>query len=44
MLFASWLGRCCGTESASFAYALAYVALWALVLGEMHRRRIYIGI
>ena len=43
-LFASWLGRCCGTEPASLAYAIAYVALWALVLGEMHRRRIYIGI
>jgi predicted acyltransferase len=43
-LFASWLRGCCGTEAASLAYALAYVALWALVLGEMHRRRIYIGI
>jgi len=44
MLFASWLGRCCGADAASLGYALAYVALWALVLGEMHRRRIYIGI
>jgi len=43
-LFASWLGRCCSVEAASLAYALAYVALWAVVLGEMHRRRIYIGI
>jgi len=44
VLFASWLGRCCGAEAASLGYALVYVALWALVLGEMHRRRIYIGI
>ena len=44
VLFASWAGRCCGGETASLAYALAYVAVWALVLGEMHRRRIYIGI
>src|SRR6266850_765556 len=43
-LFASWLRGCCGAEAASLAYALIYVALWALVLGEMHRRRIYIGI
>ena len=43
-LFASWAERCCGGEAASLAYALAYVAVWALVLGEMHRRRIYIGI
>jgi len=45
--FAAWLtgrGRCCSAETASLAYALAYVALWALVLGEMHRRRLYIGI
>jgi predicted acyltransferase len=46
-LFAGWMtgrGRCCSTETASLAYALAYVALWALVLAEMHRRRLYIGI
>jgi predicted acyltransferase len=42
--FLSWLGRCCGAEAASLGYALAYVALWAVVLGEMHRRRMYIGI
>jgi predicted acyltransferase len=45
--FATWLtgrGRCCSPETASLAYALAYVALWALVLGEMHRRRLYIAI
>ena len=44
MLFASSVGRCCDAELASLAYALAYVAVWALVLGEMHRRRIYVGI
>jgi len=44
VLFASWATRCCGGETASLAYALAYVAVWALVLGEMHRRRIYVGI
>jgi predicted acyltransferase len=46
-LFSSWMvgrGRCCSAETASLAYALTYVALWALVLGEMHRRRLYIGI
>jgi predicted acyltransferase len=43
-LFASWAGRCCSGETASLGYALAYVAVWALVLGEMHRRRIYVGI
>jgi predicted acyltransferase len=43
-LFASWLRPCCGADAASLGYAIAYVALWAVVLGEMHRRRIYIGI
>jgi predicted acyltransferase len=46
-LFTSWMmgrGRCCSAETASLAYALAYVAVWALVLGAMHRRRLYIGI
>jgi predicted acyltransferase len=43
-LFASWLRPCCGAEAASLGYAIAYVALWAVVLAEMHRRRIYIGI
>ncbi len=42
--FASWLAPCCGAEAASFAYALAYVALWGIVLYAMHRRRIFIGI
>jgi predicted acyltransferase len=43
-LFASPLARCCTPETASAAYAASYVVLWALVLGEMHRRRVYIGI
>jgi predicted acyltransferase len=42
--FASWLRPCCGAETASLAYALAYVALWALVAMEMRRRRIFVGI
>lgn len=42
--FARWIGPCCGTEAASLAYALAYVAVWAAVLGLMYRRRIFIGI
>jgi|SRR5438105_778318 len=43
-VFASWLAPCCGAEAASFGYALAYVALWGVVLFEMYRRRIFIGI
>ena len=42
--FASWLAPCCGAEAASFGYALAYVALWGVVLFAMYRRRIFIGI
>jgi predicted acyltransferase len=42
--FAVWLQPCCGGEVASLAYAVAYVVLWGVVLGEMHRRRIFIGI
>src|SRR5262245_52689221 len=37
-LFTSWMvgrGRCCSAEMASLAYAVAYVAVWALVLSEM---------
>jgi len=42
--FSSWLRPCCGGETASLGYALAYVALWGIVLHEMQRRRIFIGI
>jgi predicted acyltransferase len=42
--FASWLRPCCGAEAASLAYAAAYVLLWGLILAEMYRRRIFIGI
>jgi len=42
--FASWLRPCCGGEAASLGYALAYVVLWGAILGEMYRRRIFIGI
>ena len=42
--FASWLRPCCGAEAASLAYAIAYVAVWAIVATVMYRRRLFIGI
>ena len=42
--FVPWLRPCCGNESASLGYAIAYVALWGLILGELYRRRIFIRI
>lgn len=42
--FLSWLRPCCGNEAAALGYALAYVALWGVVVTWMHRRRIFIGI
>ena len=39
-----WLRPCCGAEAASLGYAIAYVALWGVILGEMYRRRIFIRI
>jgi predicted acyltransferase len=42
--FASWLRPCCGAEAASLGYAIAYVVLWGVILFEMHRRRLFIGI
>src|SRR5262249_30179526 len=42
--FASWLRPCCGAETASLAYAVVYVALWAVILMAMYRRRMFIGI
>jgi predicted acyltransferase len=42
--FSSWLRPCCGESAASLAYAVAYVALWGLVLAEMRRRQIFVSI
>jgi predicted acyltransferase len=42
--FASWLRPCCGAEAASFAYALTYVAFWAIVVALMYKRRVFIAI
>ena len=39
-----WLRPCCGAESASLGYAIAYVVLWGAILGELYRRRIFIRI
>jgi predicted acyltransferase len=43
-LFADHLVACCGAEAASLGYALAYVAVWGIVLGVMYRKRVFIGI
>ena len=43
-LFADRLVACCGAEAASLAYALAYVAVWGIVLGVMYRKRVFVGI
>jgi len=43
-LFVPWLQPCCGAEAASLAYAVAYVVLWGVVMVEMQRRRVFIGI
>jgi len=42
--FVPWLRPCCGAETASAAYAIVYIAVWAVVLMAMHRRRIFIAI
>jgi len=39
--FAPWFRP---PEAASLAYAIAYVVLWAVVMVEMYRRRVFIGI
>jgi predicted acyltransferase len=44
LTFARWLTPCCGAEAASLAYAVAYVALWAVVLSGMYRRAIFLGV
>ena len=42
--FAGWLRPCCGAETASLGYAIAYVVLWGAILDGMYRRRIFIRI
>jgi len=42
--FVPWLQPCCRAEGASLGCAIACVALWGLMLGEMYRRRIFIRI
>jgi predicted acyltransferase len=42
--FLSWLRPCCGSEAAALGYAIAYVALWGVVIWWMYRRRVFIGI
>jgi predicted acyltransferase len=41
---ASWAVPCCGDEAASFFYALAYVALWGVVVSLMYRRKLIMTI
>jgi predicted acyltransferase len=43
-VFVPWLRPCCGAEAASLGYAIAYVAMWGVILGELYRRRIFIRI
>jgi predicted acyltransferase len=43
-LFAATIQPCCGAEAASLAYAVAYVMLWGVVMLEMQRRGIFVGI
>jgi predicted acyltransferase len=42
--FGRWIAPCCGPESGSLAYAVTYVALWAVLFSLMSRRRIFIAI
>jgi predicted acyltransferase len=42
--FVAWLRPSFSAEFASLGYAIAYVVLWGVILSEMHRRRIFIGI
>jgi predicted acyltransferase len=42
--FGSWAVRCCSAEAASLFYAITYVALWAVVVIFMHRRRVYLRV
>jgi predicted acyltransferase len=42
--FVAWLRPAYSAEAASMAYAIAYVLLWALILSELHRRRVFFSI
>jgi predicted acyltransferase len=42
--FVAWLRPSFSAETASLGYAIAYVVLWAVILNELRRRRIFIGI
>ena len=42
--FGSWAEPCCGAETASLLYAIAYVGLWAIVMVLMHRQRVFVAI
>jgi predicted acyltransferase len=42
--FVPALRPCCGAEAASLGYAVAYVVLWGVILGEMYRRRVFVRI
>jgi predicted acyltransferase len=42
--FGSWGSQCCGAKAASLAYAVAYTALFGLLVTLMHRRRVFIRI
>jgi predicted acyltransferase len=42
--FVPVLRPCCGAEGASLGYAVFYVVLWAIILGELYRRRIFLRI
>jgi predicted acyltransferase len=42
--FGSWTVRCCDAELGSLLYAITYVALWAIVVMLMYRKRVFVGI
>jgi predicted acyltransferase len=42
--FAAWLRPAFSAETASLAYAITYVLLWAVILTELHRRRVFFSI
>jgi predicted acyltransferase len=42
--FVAWLRPAVSAETASLAYAVVYVVLWAVVLNELHRRRVFLSV